>query len=173
MQLPTSVDIQRRYNLAPLPGEGGFFRETFRDDRTLDIPVAGSTAPLRRAASTAIYYLVDERNFSNLHALTATETYHFYDGSPAELLLIWPNGDHRVITLGRDLALGHVPQFTIPAGVWQGVRLGQGPYEWSLMGTTVAPGFEFEDFRLGRRAELLSMFPSPGLAELITRYTRE
>jgi uncharacterized protein len=137
--------------LEPLPGEGGLFRRTHID-----------------AHSSAIYYLLLAPDFSAMHRLTATETYHWYAGSPLRLLLL--DGDGRVAepVLGPDLAAGQRPQIVVPAGTWQGSRPAG---EWSLVGTTTAPPFDWDGFELGERAALTARHPAA--ADRITALTRE
>ena len=125
--------------LEPLPGEGGLFRRTHLD-----------------AHSSAIYYLLLAPEFSALHRLDATETYHWYAGSPLRLLLLHPGGAVDEPVLGPDLTAGQRPQVVVPAGTWQGSGT-EG--EWSLVGTTTAPPFDWAGFRLGDREELLVRYP--------------
>ena len=114
--------------LKPHP-EGGYFRETFRD-------AAGEG----RARSTAIYFLLKAGEVSRWHRIDAAEVWHFYRGAPLELMI----GKDRYV-LGADIDKAEVPQLVVPAGVWQMAR-SQGDY--TLVGCTVAPGFEFEHFEL-------------------------
>lgn len=126
--------------LVPLPDEGGLFRRTHLD-----------------AHSSAIYYLLLEPEFSALHALTATEVYHFHAGSPLRMLLLHPDGAVTEPVLGPDVAGGERPQVVVPAGVWQGsVPAGA----WTLVGTTTAPPFDWAGFRLGDRAALVRSHPA-------------
>ena len=130
----SAADVIRRLELKPHP-EGGQFRETFRDSRTL---ADG------RAASTAIYFLLAHGEISRWHRVDAVEIWHWYAG--AALTLSVANGNRTdSIRLGSDLASGARPQAIVPAGAWQMAEcLG----EWTLCGCTVAPGFEFESFEL-------------------------
>jgi predicted cupin superfamily sugar epimerase len=132
----TAADIVRLLELAPHP-EGGHFRETFRDQRLLD----GG-----RSASTAIYFLLARGERSHWHRIDAVEAWHFYDGAP--LLLETAAREGTAVTrvkLGPDLTAGERPQAIVPPGAWQAAEsLGA----WTLVGCTVAPGFEFERFEL-------------------------
>jgi predicted cupin superfamily sugar epimerase len=144
----TAADVVRLLDLAPHP-EGGHFRETFRDHRRVD----GG-----RAASTAIYFLLARGERSQWHRIDAIEVWHFYGGAPllletaaSEQDAVMPVTRERVphvrVTLGPDLAAGERPQAIVPAGAWQAAEsLGA----WTLVGCTVAPGFEFERFELAR-----------------------
>ncbi len=130
----SAAEIVRLLDLAPHP-EGGHYRETFRDARTVD----------GRAASTAIYYLLAAGEDSAWHRIDAAEVWHFYAGAPLEISLS-EDGNHLAsYVLGPDLAQGQRPQLVVPAGWWQAARsLGS----WSLAGCTVAPGFAFAGFEL-------------------------
>ncbi len=126
-------DVVRILDLKPHP-EGGYFRETFRDSRMTD----------GRAASTAIYFLLPHGQRSHWHKVDAAEVWHWYAGAPLSLLMT-ADGRNEVIRLGPDLAAGERPQAVVPTGIWQSAEsLG----EWTLVGCTVAPGFEFSGFEL-------------------------
>lgn len=156
----TAKEVIALLGLKPLEPEGGFFKETYRGK--LD-PAGG------RAVSTAIYYLLTQRTSSAIHRLSSDEIYHFYLGSPVEMLMLRSNGTGEQITLGSDLASGERPQLVVPAGVWQGARLiGRG--EFALLGTTVAPGFEFSDYEPGETESLVRDFPA--MAANIRRLSR-
>jgi predicted cupin superfamily sugar epimerase len=132
----TVVDIIRLLDLAPHP-EGGHFRETFRDARTVE----GG-----RAASTAIYFLLAKDERSHWHRVDAAEAWLWHAGAPLVLEMAESDaGPVRRIKLGADLAAGERPQAVVPAGVWQAAEsLG----DWTLVSCTVAPGFEFSGFEL-------------------------
>jgi predicted cupin superfamily sugar epimerase len=134
--------IARLLGLEPLPDEGGLFRRTHID-----------------AHSSAIYYLLLAPDFSAVHRLGATETYHWYGGAPLRLLLLHPDGDVTEPVLGPDVAAGQRPQVVVPAGTWQGSSPAG---TWSLVGTTTAPPFDWSHFELGDRAGLCARYPSAG-----------
>jgi hypothetical protein len=120
--------------LAPHP-EGGHYRETWR----------APGPPGARAAGTAIYFLLRAGEISRWHRIDAAEVWHFYAGAPLALSWSADGAATRRATLGNDLAAGHRPQIAIEAGAWQSaVSLG----DWSLVGCTVAPGFDFAGFEL-------------------------
>jgi predicted cupin superfamily sugar epimerase len=130
-----AADIIRLLDLKPHP-EGGHFRETFRDARVVD----------GRAVSTAIYFLLARGERSHWHRVDAVEVWHYYAGSPLALE-ITQHGSTAIerLTLGPDLVAGERPQAVVPAGGWQAAAsLG----DWTLVGCTVAPGFEFAGFEL-------------------------
>lgn len=126
--------VIRLLGLAPHP-EGGHFRETYRDARIVD----------GRPVSTAIYYLLAVGETSEWHRVDAAEAWHFYAGAPL-VLTVSPDGhDAAAHRLGPDLAAGQRPQFVVPAGHWQtATSLGA----WTLVGCTVAPGFDFAGFEM-------------------------
>ena len=130
----SAAEIIRLLDLKPHP-EGGHFREVFRDARLVD----GA-----RAASTVIYFLLARDERSHWHRIDAAEVWHFYAGAPLALEIA-ANGRREVITLGNDLAAGLRPQAVVPAHAWQAARsLG----DWTLVGCTVAPGFDFGKFEM-------------------------
>lgn len=167
----TAAEIIELLGLIPLPEEGGYYKETYRSsDAGIPTNTYGALVTSKRLASTAIYYLVTPESFSALHRVKSDEIFHFYSGDPVEMIQITPEGEIKRILIGNNLANGEIPQVLVQKGVWQGTRLISGG-KWSLMGTTVAPGFEFEDFEAGTRAEMLKLFPQH--REDIIRFTRE
>jgi predicted cupin superfamily sugar epimerase len=146
------ADIKRLLRLGPLPHEGGYFRETFR------CALRVNTASGDRNAGTAIYYLLEPGIFSALHRLPGDEVFHFYMGDPVEMLQLHPDGSSRVVVIGSDLGAGMEPQLVVAGGVWQGCRLVDGG-RYSLMGTTMSPGFDPADFELGARDSLVAAYP--------------
>lgn len=132
----TAADIIRLLDLAPHP-EGGFFRETFRD-----CTIAGEAD---RAISTAIYFLLREGEISRWHWVDAVEIWHHYSGAALALELARAKGSAERCHLGHDIKAGERPQIVVPRGYWQrAMSLGA----WTLVGCTVAPGFEFAGFHL-------------------------
>lgn len=160
--------IRELLGLVPLPGEGGHYRETYRAPLVIPTSALPSSYGAPRAASTAIYYLLSPDTFSALHRLRGDEVFHFYLGDPVELLQLHPGGGGEVTALGTDLVTGMRPQAVVPGGTWQGLRLRSGG-RVALLGTTMAPAFEFADFEVGRRAALTQEFP--GFAALIAALT--
>lgn len=116
--------------------------------------------------STAIYFLLEVDKPTMLHRLPGSEVFHFYMGDPAVLHILGPGREYGDLLLGTDLEEGHQPQVIVPANTWQAAEtLG----EWTLLGTTMAPGFRQEDFELGIREELAAEHPDA--AQFITDYT--
>ncbi|ETN41538.1 uncharacterized protein HMPREF1541_03474 [Cyphellophora europaea CBS 101466] len=171
---PSADSIIATLNLTAHP-EGGYFRETFRDD--------SSSPQQSRPASTLIYYLLRSTQFSALHRLDATEVWHFYAGTAAlEVVELPVDGDGRVgpkvTRLGMRLEEGERPQCVVGKGTWFGARLaregggGEGEGErWALVGCTVAPGFLFEKFEMGSRERLLAEWP--GCEDVVRELTRD
>jgi predicted cupin superfamily sugar epimerase len=161
--MPTAQDLITVLNLQPLPREGGYYRETYR-------------APLRlpdrfgqdRSAATAIYYLLTPDSFSALHRLPTDEIYHFYMGAPVRMLQLWPDGSGRTVVLGPELLAGQSVQLVVPAGVWQGSFLEPGG-DFALLGTTMAPGFDFADYEAADGDALTARYPA--FADLIRQLT--
>jgi uncharacterized protein len=130
----TATDIIARLGLKPHP-EGGHYRETFRDAR---LDANG------RSASTAIFFLLARGERSHWHRIDAVEVWHHYAGSALTLQIADGNGQ-RTVRLGPDLAAGEVPQANVPAQAWQAAAT---TGDWTLVGCTVAPGFDFATFEL-------------------------
>jgi hypothetical protein len=164
----TAAELIRLLNLQPHPVEGGFFRETYRSLGVIPagaIPEHGGV----RSISTAIYYLLTGDTVSEMHRLPGDEIYHFYLGDPLETLLLLPSGLAQLVTLGPSLAQGQVPQLIIPGEVWQGSVRRPGPHGYTLIGATMAPGFDYGDYTRGGRAELIEAWPQ--FAEAIQQRT--
>lgn len=156
MSRPTVEQIMEQYGLQPLPGEGGYYVETYRSREVITELPPRYSGP--RPCSTAIYYLLTENTVSKLHRLKSDEVWHFYQGDAVELVQLHPDGSVEVVTLGNDLVRGQRSQVVVPHGTWQGARLISGG-SWGLMGCTVAPGFDFADLELAKPDTLLRMFP--------------
>ncbi len=131
--MTSADDIVSRLELKPHP-EGGYYREMFRDE------VAGG-----RARSTAIFYLLKAGEISRWHRVDAVEIWHWYAGSPLEICQSDGKGVQKRQILGTDIMAGQMPQIIVPEYIWQTARsLGN----WTLVGCTVAPGFEFDGFEM-------------------------
>jgi len=123
-----------------------------------------------RRHSTAIYYMLTPDTYSHMHLLLTDEIFHFYAGDPCEMIQLHPDGSGEILTLGNDILAGQTPQIRVPGGSWQGMLLKPGG-TFSLMGCTVAPGFEYVDYSHGTRSELISKYPD--FADRITTLTTE
>jgi hypothetical protein len=122
-----------------------------------------------RAFSTAIYFLLVGDDFSALHRIRQDEIFHFYDGSALLLHVIDPHGSYSMVKVGRDLSAGQLPQAVVKAGSLFGATVSD-PRSYSLVGCTVAPGFDFADFEMPDREELCRQFPQH--RPVIERLTR-
>lgn len=154
----TAERIIKLYNMKPLPEEGGYYVETYRSKEGIDKTCLPERYGGDRSYSTAIFYLLTPDTQSYFHRLKSDEVYHFYLGDPVQMVLIHPNGTTRVLFLGHDLQAGQFVQAVVPAGIWMGSMLLEGG-KFALMGTTVAPGFDFSDTEIGDRAMLLDQYP--------------
>jgi uncharacterized protein len=130
----SAADVIRLLDLRPHP-EGGHYRETFRDPRH----GAGG-----RALSTAIYFLLAAGERSHWHRIDAVEIWHWHAGAALALQIAGTDGV-ATLRLGADLAAGERPQAVVPAGAWQAA---ESFGAWTLVGCTVAPGFDFSGFEL-------------------------
>ncbi|HUN22377.1 MAG TPA: cupin domain-containing protein [Anaerolineales bacterium] len=168
----TAEDWIARLRLRSHP-EGGYFAETYRSVEE----IAGSALPERYAGqsrkfSTAIYYLLRFGQVSHFHRLHSDEIWHFYAGQPVSIHSILPNGQAQHVRLGQNPHLGHQFQAIIPAGTWFGaVSNANDVNGYSLVGCTVSPGFDFTDFELAEKNNLLKLFPQH--AHLIEQFTKK
>ncbi len=156
--------------LEPLPGEGGFYRETYRSSERMVVAALPERYKADKEFGTAMYYLLTAETTSALHRLPTDEVFHFYLGDPVVMLQLYPDGTGKTITLGPDILSGQIVQCVVPKFVWQGAALVAGG-RFALMGTTMAPAFDFADFELGNRAKLLAQYEVH--SELINRLTNE
>lgn len=156
---PSLSELKSILNLKPLQEEGGFFVETYRSAENIDARDLrlGHGGP--RSLATAIYYLLTPESFSAIHKVPGDEIFHFYTGDPVEMLELAPDGSSRTITLGPDIRNGMKYQHMVKGGIWQGARLIAGG-EYALLGTTMAPGFDYADFTKGNMDELIRRYPA-------------
>ena len=148
----SASEVIESLKLAPLPIEGGFFRETFRNTEM-----------------TCIYYLITQESFSTLHSLSSSEIWHYYAGNPAQMIQISPSGELLKFTLGSDLKAGQSPQVIVKAHSLQGTKI-VGDGTWTLFGCSVSPAFEAAQFTHVQRCEMIKKFPYH--FDLISRYTK-
>lgn len=153
----TAAELIAGLNLTRHP-EGGWYRETYRSPET----ISGAALPARfggdRSCATAIYFLLERGDFSALHRIKSDEIWHFHAGAPLTVHVITPEGEYRGMRLGPDVAAGESFQVVVPAGCWFGARI-DGEGEYSLVGCTVAPGFDFQDFEMADPDRLAELFP--------------
>jgi len=154
---PEAARLIEKLRLAPHP-EGGYYRETWRSTLTADLPGTEGGPEGPRSFGTAIYYLLAGRDVSRLHRLKSDEIFHLYAGGPLTVHLLGDGEGYREIVMGDDLDAGQVFQATVPAGCWFGASLTAAD-AFALVGCTLAPGFDFNDFEMGGRPDLLAAFP--------------
>jgi uncharacterized protein len=157
-----------KLNLIPHP-EGGYYCETYRSQLAIAKEALPLEFPGARLVSTAIYFLLEGDNFSAFHRLRSDELWHFHTGSSITLHVIDPNGSHSEIKLGGNPEAGEVFQAVVKANCWFASQV-RDPYSFALAGCTVSPGFDFEDFELGKRSELIKRYPQH--RKLIEQLTR-
>jgi uncharacterized protein len=149
--------------------EGGYFRQTYRSAMTIAREGLPAEFAGARAASTAIYFLLEGENFSAFHRLRSDEVWHFYVGAPLVVHAIEPDGKYFAVLLGNNPELGQSFQAVVPLGCWFATHVADWK-SWALVGCTVAPEFEYEDFEIAKREELVRQFPQH--REMIERLTR-
>jgi hypothetical protein len=139
--------------------EGGYYKETYRSDEIIGKGALPERYTGDRRYGTAIYYLLTQETFSAIHRVKTDEIYHFYLGDPVELVQLLSDGSGCVVMLGHDISGGALVQTIVLRGTWHGARLAEGG-KYALLGTTVSPGFEFADYEIGDRNELIHSYPS-------------
>jgi predicted cupin superfamily sugar epimerase/mannose-6-phosphate isomerase-like protein (cupin superfamily) len=168
----TAGALIAHYHMQRVPQEGPWFSLTYASADELP----GNALPSRydgrsHAAGSAIVVVETPADFSAMHRLQTDEVWHFYGGSPIDMLLLYPDGSGRKITLGADVLAGQLPQFTVPHGVWQGSSPRDGADgSYSFCGDQLSPAFEVADFEMGYRDALQSAYPA--FAADIARLTR-
>ncbi len=155
----TAEQIIDFFGMRRLPKEGGYYVETYRCREKIAKAGLHARYSSDRSFGTAILYLLTPDTFSALHRVSSDEIFHFYLGDPVKMLQLHPDGAGEVITLGQDIFRGQRVQVIVPRDSWQGCFLKEGG-KFALMGTTVAPGFEADDFEPAPRQDLLQRYPS-------------
>ena len=144
-------------NLKPHP-EGGYYKETYRSKQ--NIPAfALHNFNAARSYSTAIYYLLEQKDFSAFHRIKSDECWHYYAGDALLIHVLNNNGSYQCIRLGSAIDKGEVLQFVVPANTWFSAECAEECF-FVLTGCTVAPGFDFADFEIADKQSLLNEFPS-------------
>jgi uncharacterized protein len=148
--------------------EGGYFAETYRSAEKIPHHALPNRFKSDRSFSTGIYFLLESHHISALHRIESDEMWHFYAGCPLNVYTIDSEGVLKIISLGNNPENGEVFQAIVPAGVWFGSKPAE-PDSYSFVGCTVAPGFDFEDFEMKSRTELLAKFPQhQTIVEMLT-----
>ena len=149
--------------------EGGYFKEMYRSVGSITQNILGKAFSGGRNYSTAIYFLLTSETFSAFHRIKQDEIWHFYKGATLRLHVISEQGVHSQILIGNNLEAGELPQYVVPANHWFAAEVVD-KNAYTLVGCTVSPGFDFNDFELPKRSILLERFPMH--LNLITRLTR-
>ena len=159
-----------RFRLEELPVEGGYFCETYLSEESIAAEDLPDRYGVKKPFGTAMFYLLtaDSDSFSAMHKVPTDEIFHFYLGDPVEMLLLFPDGRSERIILGQDLMKDQFVQYAVPRDVWQGSHLLPGG-EWALLGTTMAPGWTYDDFQGATREKLIPQYPDQ--ADLIRQLT--
>lgn len=156
-------ELVLKLGLQPHP-EGGYYKETYRSEEVIH----SSDMEGERSMSTAIYFMLTSGNFSAFHRIKSDELWHFYKGAPVKIHVINQKGHYETVLLGNDIAAGETLQATVPAGFW---FASETTGDFSLVGCTVSPGFDFRDFELAERTALTKQYPL--LFDVIEKYTRD
>lgn len=146
-----------RLNLTEHP-EGGYFKETYRSEELIDNDALPKRFKGTRSFSTAIYFLLRGDQVSHLHRIKSDELWHFYSGSALTIHIIDKHDQYNRIRLGCNFDKGEMYQAAVKAGTWFGATVDMSD-SYSLVGCTVSPGFDFDDFEMGNREELLARYP--------------
>lgn len=162
----TEEELIAFYQLLPHP-EGGYFKETYRSIELISLTSLPARFLGKRCFSTAIYFLLIRDSFSAFHKIQSDECWHFYTGDAVDIHVLHSNGIYELIKLGNDNIKGEQFQAIVPAGAWFASRT-TGAY--SLVGCTVSPGFDFDDFVLAKADELIHLFPEHSV--LIQQFCR-
>jgi hypothetical protein len=161
-------ELIRHFELKEHP-EGGYFKETYRSPGLIGREALGPDFSGDRNYATAIYFLLTSENFSAFHRIRQDEIWHFYEGAPVRLHVLRQNGTYREVILGNDLDGSQYYQYVVQAGDWFASEVSE-PDSYSLVGCTVAPGFDLDDFEMASQEELAARYPFA--IELISRLTR-
>jgi predicted cupin superfamily sugar epimerase len=164
----TAEQLVKELSLIPHP-EGGFYKETYRSPIKIDSRCLPKNFRGDRNMATGIYFLLEKGNFSAFHKIKSDETWHFYYGDTLEVIEINDAGKLIITSVGSNLTEGATFQYTVKANHWFGSRV-KNNGKMSLVGCTVYPGFDFNDFEMGKRDELIELFPQH--AEIIKELTR-
>ncbi len=156
MTYPASYYIQT-LRLKPHP-EGGYYRQSYKSLETISKNALPARFKSDLTFSTAIYYLLESKDIGAFHKINSDEIWHFYAGTPLIIYCIDTIGNHHELELGPNLEEGQQLQIVIKTGHWFAARV-KDPDSFTLAGCTVSPGFEFHDFTLANRAELVRAFP--------------
>lgn len=153
----TAADLVKKYEMLPHP-EGGWYKETYRSNELINGIALPERFSENRSFSTAIYFLMENGNFSGFHRIKSDECWHFYAGQTLLVYVINNTGNLDIIRLGNNIELGECFQYVVPANCWFASRPAN-ESEFSFVGCTVAPGFDFADFELAVADNLSLEYP--------------
>ncbi len=168
MMHPEAEKYIANLQLQPHP-EGGYFREIYRSAEIILPEGLPDRFVKQRSVSTSIYFLLEGKQVSKFHKLKSDEIWHFYDGNGVKILVIDNSGNLSEFRLGKNFDNRETLQVVIRNNQWFAAEL-MDRKSFCLIGCTVSPGFDFDDFQLGSRSELLKLFPRH--SELIKRFTK-
>ena len=153
----SAKELISRYHLQPHP-EGGYYAQTYKSEETIAATALSNRFTGDRNLSTAIYFLLEQKDFSAFHRIKSDELWHFYAGGGLHIYVIHPDGKGEELKLGDDIQNGYSFQQCVPAGCW----FASAPINvdsFSFVGCTVSPGFNFDDFELAEKELLIEKFP--------------
>lgn len=166
----TAEELIQLLGLEPLKIEGGYYRRTYCSDEVIPQPSLPHRYVVDHPFGSCIFFLLTPDTFSEFHSLLSDETYHFYLGDPIDLIELMPNGECRTTILGQDILNGQKIQHTVLRNTWQASYLRPGG-KWALLGCSVAPAFDENDFLKGNWEQLLRSHPKHH--QIIMRLTRK
>lgn len=157
MQNSAVRSLIQQFGLLPHP-EGGYYKETYRCGEWIGPDALPGRFNGSRAFSTAIYFLLEQGNYSAFHKIKSDECWHFYAGDTLDVYIIQPDGQMEIIHLGNKITMGETFQYVVPANCWFASVPAENS-DYSFVGCTVAPGFDFADFELGKVEDLIALYP--------------
>lgn len=155
--MSVSQQLIQQYLLQPHP-EGGWYRQTYKSSELIAAEALPGRFGGSRPFSTAIYFLLEQGDFSAFHRIQSDECWHFYAGDPLVIYILQQDGRIEIITLGQQIEKGQLFQYVVPANSWFASRPAPGS-AFSFAGCTVAPGFDFDDFELAAADALVALYP--------------
>jgi len=162
-----SQEIINKLNLKEHP-EGGYFSETYRSELKIPTRVLGDDYNGDRNCATCIYFMLTSEKFSAFHKINQDEIWHYYKGVSLQLHIISKEGNYSFVMIGNDFDKNEVPQYMVKGGDWFAAEVLEKD-SYTLVGCTVSPGFDFADFVLPKRENLIQLFPKH--SEIISKLT--
>ena len=155
------LKIINKFNMIPLKDEGGYFTETYRSKEKIEVKNLPLRYKSKRCFLTSILYLITPEHYSFLHKIFSDEIFHFYLGDSVIMLNLFEEGSSKIVKMGSDIFADENIQHIVPKNTWQGAKLEEGG-SFALLGTTVSPGFEFEDYISAKpyKDEILKKYPA-------------